>query len=296
MSEPYSIESNSFRNSKSAGSCGSGSVVPYSIRVADLHRQTRSRDCEAPSEPFNVQQRFDERRNARGARNPIDNALSAHRSLTKSEASGINKAKLSRYGTAIGLFFGFGAVYFYNKFRHFMRGDGNPGVVVFLNPTLVAVATDLSHGDEEYLAVKIIRTKLKNSQGKQLQIGSIIATAAQYGAAAFGNKAHFASFDPVPVEEATANESYIESLIQSFDDQQYERLKIVKDLPQPYQPGLYYMWADGDLPAGRRAARGTRFVWLTKNSLACSVLSLFDDSLGKQKQPDNDAGLSNVSD
>lgn len=202
-----------------------------------------------------MQNRIDQMNHLRSRREPFGTTIAppALSSVNENASNWINKERLRKYGTLFGLFLGFGGMYFYLKFRHFMRGDGNPGVVIALNPTLVAVATDLGQGPTKYPAVKIIRTKLKRSQGKELEVGAIIATAAQYGTAAFGNnKEYFASFDPVPVEEATSNQSYIASLVQSFDQEQYDLLKFVDHLPKPYQPGLYHMWADGDQHPPRR--------------------------------------------
>ena len=217
--------------------------------------------AKSTSAPVDGMQRINDRLEAsKNPRDPLDrmgfSKPAATPKVSKDANNSINKNKLKKYGMLFGLFFGFGGIYYYNKFKHFMRGDGNPGVVVALNPTLVAVATDLSQVSHERPAIKIIRTKLKRSQGKELKVGSIIATAAQYGTAAFGNQDYFASFDPIPVEEATANESYIASLIHAFDRKQYELLNLVKLLPKPHQPGLYLMWPDGDQQPPRRAPRG----------------------------------------
>ena len=211
-----------------------------------LHTDKPTRaSAKSNSAPVDGMQLIDDR--IRAARNPRDpfEKMGLPKATAKTNNS-TDKERLKKYGALLGFFFGFGSLYFYNKFKHFMRGDGNPGVVVALNPTLVAIATDISRGPKACPAIKIIRTKLKHSQGKELQVGSIIATAAQYGIRPFGNKDYFDSFDPIPVEEATANESYIASLIQAFDRHQYELLNLVKLLPKPHHPGLYYMWPDGD--------------------------------------------------
>ena len=146
-------------------------------------------------------------------------------------------------------------IYFYDRLRHFMRGDANPGIVLTVNPTLVAVATDMSRTDEPYKAVKVFQTNLKPSTGSTstLEVGSVIGTIAQYSASA-GNQGHFADFNPVPAELATKNEDYLSSLIDSFDQEQYRQAaQAIKCLPQPYRPGLFHIGPEGtaeEMPKG----------------------------------------------
>ena len=144
-------------------------------------------------------------------------------------------------------------IYFYDRLRHFMRGDANPGIVLTVNPTLIAVATDMSRNDDPYKAVKVFQTNLKLSTGSTLEVGSVIGTIAQYSASA-GNHGHFADFNPVPAELATKNEDYLSSLIDSFDQEQYRQAaQAIKHLPQPYRPGLFHIGPEGtaeEMPKG----------------------------------------------
>src|SRR5579871_1683077 len=49
--------------------------------------------------------------------------------------------------------------------EHFWRGDANPGLVVSVDPLLIAVATDLTKGMGTYPAVKIFRAGLRHIDG-----------------------------------------------------------------------------------------------------------------------------------
>jgi hypothetical protein len=68
-------------------------------------------------------------------------------------------------------------VLFYNgrywiRLKEFFRsGDANPGIVIQLNPTLVAVATDLTQGFGSYPAVKVIPARLNRMMGEQPKPG-----------------------------------------------------------------------------------------------------------------------------
>jgi len=150
-------------------------------------------------------------------------------------------------------------IYMYGSLRHFMRGDGNPGVVVSLDPTLIAVATDLNNSSlEHYPVVKVVQTKLKRSRGEELKTGSIVGTVAQYSAAA-AKADHFADFDPVPADLATGNEGDLSSLLASFDKNHYQQLVAsVSRLPQPYQPGLFYLGDKEIRPMPTGLFSGTR--------------------------------------
>lgn len=137
--------------------------------------------------------------------------------------------------------------------RKFQTGDANPGVVVSLDPTLVAVRTDLSKGDGDFPALKIVRVSLVSTNGEPLQIGTRISTVSNYFDTAGRDALHWGDFDPEPAEYATGDDSSLNRLASSFSKQQYLAIaKSLKLVSKPYQPGLYAMWnADGKTP-GRR--------------------------------------------
>ena len=66
------------------------------------------------------------------------------------------------------------------KYRKFKAGDANPGVIVDLNPTLVAVLTDLSKGNGELPAVKIFKANLGSTEEKPLKVGTKVSTVSNY--------------------------------------------------------------------------------------------------------------------
>lgn len=152
------------------------------------------------------------------------------------------------------------ALYTWLEARKFRTGDANPGVVVSLNPQLVAVATDLTQGVGEFPAVKIIATKLKTSMGQPLQIGTCIPTVATYAHPPNRHSGHWGGFHPLPAEYATGNQEVLRRLLGSFKDKKYVALKhSLAAIQQPYRPGLYAMWEAPDRPRGRRIGKTLDF-------------------------------------
>ncbi|MEI6193118.1 MAG: DUF3239 domain-containing protein [Verrucomicrobiota bacterium] len=62
----------------------------------------------------------------------------------------------------------------------FAKGDANPGIIIQLNPVLIAVATDLVQHSGSYPAIKVISTQLKSFMGQPPQVGMAVPTVALY--------------------------------------------------------------------------------------------------------------------
>ncbi|QDU55403.1 DUF3239 domain-containing protein [Aeoliella mucimassa] len=145
------------------------------------------------------------------------------------------------------------AYFTWNKSHKFRRGDANPGIVVSLEPALIAVPTDLSQGVGEYLAVKILPIKLKSSCGKPLEIGSVVPTIAYYGAPHNKHAEHWSDFYPDPAEYATGDQATLERLAASFPEEQYAFLhEALQLIERPYAPGLYALWEAPGKAIGRK--------------------------------------------
>jgi hypothetical protein len=56
--------------------------------------------------------------------------------------------------------------------EHLMYGCANPGIVLPLDPMLIAVSTDLTMGEVEYPVVRIIQKKLLSLCGKPPRVGT----------------------------------------------------------------------------------------------------------------------------
>ncbi|MEM9186856.1 MAG: DUF3239 domain-containing protein [Planctomycetota bacterium] len=136
---------------------------------------------------------------------------------------------------------------------NFGSGDANPGVVVSVQPTLLAVPTDLTQGVGEFPAVKIVRINLVESGGAPIELGSRVPTVAHYADAHSKHANHWSDFYPVPVEYATGDPSAVDRLLRSFPNDQYELLDhALACIEQPYQAGLYALWPAPGKKPGRR--------------------------------------------
>jgi Protein of unknown function (DUF3239) len=129
--------------------------------------------------------------------------------------------------------------------NHFENGDANPGMIVQLNPTLVAVATDLTKGIGNFPAIKIVPTRLRRIDGQPLRPGMQLPTVAVYFSIANHNSARWLSFDPRPLECATADRNTLNRVMASFTREQKIHLEIsVQSLPS-LEPGLYRRFEQG---------------------------------------------------
>ena len=150
--------------------------------------------------------------------------------------------------------------YTWNSSRKLQSGDANPGVVVALNPTLIAVATDLTQGGGEFPAVKISRINLTHSRGQPIELGTRVPTVATYAQSPIKDAAHWGDFYPVPAEYATGDPKVIERLLASFSKEQYTFLEqALQQIEQPLRTGLYALWEAPGKPSGRRIAKQKDF-------------------------------------
>ena len=123
---------------------------------------------------------------------------------------------------------------------HFSQGDANPGIVVATNPTLIAVATDLTKGFGEYPVLKIFEKNLSTVCGQQVKEGAQLATVALYSMDPDESVPHWKDFDPRPVDCATNDLEANRAVLASFDDEAWEVLQAyLAKVPKPYAPGLY---------------------------------------------------------
>jgi Protein of unknown function (DUF3239) len=117
--------------------------------------------------------------------------------------------------------------------EYFRFGDSNGGLVVAVNPTLVAVATNFQKRYGRYPVLKIIPYR------KPARLGDRIATVAVY-AASNEQLPYWRDFYPVPVDYATDDEATLAQALGSYGPEQWaETERRLQQLPQPYAPGLY---------------------------------------------------------
>jgi len=137
---------------------------------------------------------------------------------------------------------------------HFRFGDANPGLVLSLEPALVAVNTDLTMGEGDFPVIKIIECNLTHSAGEPLKVGDYLPTVALYSHPESEDDPHWADFDPQPADYATSNQTALHSMRATFDRAQIQQLNAgLKHIAKPYEPGLYLMWPEPGKQIGRRA-------------------------------------------
>lgn len=134
------------------------------------------------------------------------------------------------------LFLVINILYWLRKKEYFKSGDSNGGIVVSVNPTLVAVTTDLTKGFGEFPVVKIITC----NTFKNVKVGDKIATVALYSASENDELPHWIDFHPIPLSFATKNKEVIKRAIASYESEQWKDLQNrLGEIRKPYKEGLY---------------------------------------------------------
>jgi Protein of unknown function (DUF3239) len=114
--------------------------------------------------------------------------------------------------------------------------DSNGGVVVSVDPPLVAVLTDLAVAGGSYPAIKIIKYKVK----RKISIGDKVATVSTYKWPEEINQHYWDDFFPWPVEYATNNAADIKKELDGYSSDDWCNLSIAIDqLDKPYKVGLF---------------------------------------------------------
>lgn len=128
---------------------------------------------------------------------------------------------------------------------HFLHGCVLPGVVVGVEPLLIAYATDMSLGTGDYPAVKIVRSRLRAIEGAKPTVGTRLVGVAWYGTSDY-RLPHWEDVDPRPVETATSNADERDRLSRAVDREDYAQLE--QWLQQcPMEPGVYFVQPDGSV-------------------------------------------------
>lgn len=159
----------------------------------------------------------------------------------------------------------------------FINGDANVGLVIRVNPTLIAVMTDLRRGFGSYPAVKVIRTRLRSSMGEPLRVGMRLPTVAVYQRFPQGNAPYWWDFDPRPLECATTDRQTLQRVMASFTEEQRWLLEAaVREIPST-ELGLYRLTEEG-----WKAFQGFSFFVLFRACQAGAITpAMLDDSPDK---------------
>lgn len=131
----------------------------------------------------------------------------------------------------------------------FISGCINPGQVVSLDPPLVAAYTNLSKGGADCHAIKILPQPLaKMCTGhpeKNQQVGTIAVYSSLHN-----ELQHWDDFFPVVADIVTGREDECDRILDSCDDSDWDLLESgIKQLPRPFEPGMYRIYPETDKPA-----------------------------------------------
>ena len=111
--------------------------------------------------------------------------------------------------------------YWFTAFNQFKGGDVNPGKVISINPSLIAVATDMRKFSGDYPILKIIETKLPKEDNI---LGKVIPTVALYNDNPHGYP-FWAEFHPVPVIHGISDKKRIDHIMSSFSQESMSTLE-----------------------------------------------------------------------
>lgn len=132
--------------------------------------------------------------------------------------------------------------YWFSTKNKFKGGDVNPGKVISLKPTLVAVASNLTKYGGEYPILKIIETTLPK---EDLELNKIIPTVALYN-----DNPHdypfWSEFHPVPVIHGVSNRSQIDQILSSFSEVDITTIDIYLDEIKSPVAGIYKVDEDNN--------------------------------------------------
>jgi hypothetical protein len=131
--------------------------------------------------------------------------------------------------------------------EQFRSGCANPGVIVSLYPTLLAVSTDLTKGIGHYPVIKIMKTSLSKVAGQPVEIGTRVPTVAVYQMGMDEKLPHWVDFFPQPVDFVTSDPAVVKRVLNTFTANDWQELEDwLKQMPQPYRPGLYFVLTGTD--------------------------------------------------
>jgi len=127
--------------------------------------------------------------------------------------------------------------------EQFQYGCANPGVVVSVDPYLVAVHTDLTQGGgEEWPVVRIIPQPLEKTSQARFAVGDRVVGVAFYGGDEKLSRRHWVNFNPIVANCVTDDQYALRELYNRMEPKDWQDMeKYVAMLPRPYIPGLYWM-------------------------------------------------------
>jgi hypothetical protein len=132
--------------------------------------------------------------------------------------------------------------------EHFLYGCVNPGIIVSLKPTLVAVFTDLRKNRQvTYPAIKILPQPLKCLTKEKLIIGTRLANVALYEEIKEQESEHWDNFHPIVINCVTGNKRDINRVFRSIPEWEWQALQTgLTQIENKQKLGLYFLEYDSD--------------------------------------------------
>ena len=135
--------------------------------------------------------------------------------------------------------------------EHFALGCTNPAKVVSLNPTLIAVYTDLSCGGStpDCHTIKVQKNRHLGTKEKPVVIGDKVVTVSLYSGHL--DKDRWYSFEPIPVLHATNDLQVVRDIEKGIENGSWDLLDHwLNKISKPYKVGLYAFDQGNDIPRG----------------------------------------------
>lgn len=136
----------------------------------------------------------------------------------------------------------------------FIGGCINPGKIVSLDPPLVAVMTDLLRAPESgpCPVIRVLPQPLSGMTGGKPRLDQHVGTIAIYHEDDEGSP-HWNTFVPTVAACVTRKMEEIDRVQRSLDDSDWRELDAaLKQIPRPYEPGLYRIYPDDAPPPSPR--------------------------------------------
>lgn len=142
-------------------------------------------------------------------------------------------------------FFGFVTWFYLHQLKtQFVAGCVNPGIILSVEPPLVAVYTDLSKGGNEFPVVKIEWHPIHKMSTGAAAKGQKVTTVAFYESME-DELEHWTNFTPRLSACATTDRRIIQKQLKSIDNEDWDHLNnALKQVPRPLAAGLYRYYPD----------------------------------------------------
>ena len=148
----------------------------------------------------------------------------------------------------VAAFFAFATWFYCTQLRtQFIAGCVNPGIIVSIQPPLVAIYTDLAKGGNKFPVVKIEAHPIHRMSTGAAEQDQKITTVAFYESME-DELEHWTDFIPRLTACATSDRRIIQKQLKSIESDDWANLKAaLSQVPKPLTPGLYRYYPDESL-------------------------------------------------